>query len=61
MKLHEMKEKRNTIAKQMRSLHDSIGENSWTEEQRKQWKDAKTELDVLDESIKREEELRHID
>ncbi|MBS0878583.1 MULTISPECIES: phage major capsid protein [unclassified Tatumella] len=61
MKLHEMKEKRNTIAKQMRSLHDAIGEASWTEEQRKQWKDAKTELDALDDSIKREEELRHID
>lgn len=61
MKLHEMKEKRNTIAKQMRSLHDNIGEGAWSEEQRKQWKDAKTELDGLDERINREEELRRLD
>lgn len=61
MKLHEMKEKRNTIAKQMRSLHDNIGEGAWSEEQRKQWKDAKTELDGLDQRINREEELRRLD
>ncbi|WP_241597363.1 phage major capsid protein [Rosenbergiella epipactidis] len=61
MKLHEMKEKRNTIAKQMRSLHDNIGEGAWSEEQRKHWKDAKTELDGLDERINREEELRRLD
>ncbi|QGX91256.1 phage major capsid protein [Tatumella sp. TA1] len=61
MKLHEMKEKRNTIAKQMRSLHDNIGEGAWSEEQRKQWKDAKTELEGLDQRINREEELRRLD
>lgn len=26
MKLHEMKQKRNTIAKDMRALHDKIGD-----------------------------------
>ncbi|MFT4271287.1 MAG: phage major capsid protein [Pantoea sp.] len=61
MKLHEMKQKRNTIAGEMRTLHDSIGDNAWTDEQRKQWNDAKTQLNQLDESIAREEELRRVD
>lgn len=62
MKLHELKQKRNTIAGEMRTLHDSIPENTvWTEEQRKQWNDAKTQLQQLDEQIAREEELRRID
>ncbi len=34
MKLHEMKQKRNTIAKDMRALHEKIGDNAWTDEQR---------------------------
>lgn len=62
MKLHELKQKRNTIAGEMRTLHDGIPENTvWTEEQRKQWNDAKTQLQMLDEQIAREEELRNID
>ena len=28
MKLHEMKQKRNTIAKDMRALHEKIGDNA---------------------------------
>ena len=28
MKLHEMKQKRNTIATDMRALHDKIGDNT---------------------------------
>ncbi|MCW9673282.1 phage major capsid protein [Klebsiella michiganensis] len=58
MKLHEMKQKRNTIAKDMRALHDKIGDTPWTDEQRTQWNAAKSELDSLDERIAREEELR---
>lgn len=58
MKLHEMKQKRNTIAKDMRALHDEIGDAAWTEEQRTQWQASKSELDALDERIAREEELR---
>ncbi|GKO57932.1 TPA: phage major capsid protein [Raoultella planticola] len=61
MKLHEMKQKRNTIAKDMRALHDKIGDTAWTEEQRTQWQAAKSELDGLDERIAREEELRRQD
>lgn len=58
MKLHELRQKRNTIAKDMRALHDQIGETAWTDEQRTQWNSAKTELQQLDEQISREEELR---
>ncbi|HCI6591445.1 TPA: phage major capsid protein, partial [Klebsiella pneumoniae] len=49
MKLHEMKQKRNIIAKDMRALHDKIGDTPWTDEQRTQWNAAKSELDALDE------------
>lgn len=51
MKLHEMKQKRNIIAKDMRALHDKIGDTPWTDEQRTQWNAAKSELDALDERI----------
>ncbi|HHT0431645.1 TPA: phage major capsid protein [Raoultella ornithinolytica] len=61
MKLHEMKQKRNTIASDMRALHERIGDTAWTDEQRTQWQAAKTELDGLDERIAREEELRRQD
>lgn len=61
MKLHELKQKRNTIATDMRALHEKIGENAWTEEQRTEWNRAKAELDALDERIAREEELRRQD
>ncbi len=61
MKLHEMKQKRNIIATDMRALHDKIGDNAWTDEQRAEWNNAKSELDGLDERINREEELRRQD
>lgn len=62
MKLHELKQKRNTIARDMRALHESISEGTaWTDEQRTQWNKAKHELDALDEQIGREEELRRHD
>ncbi|HGY2546726.1 TPA: phage major capsid protein [Citrobacter freundii] len=61
MKLHEMKQKRNTIATDMRALHDKIGDTTWTEEQRTQWNAAKSELDALDVRIAREDELRRQD
>lgn len=61
MKLHEMQQKRNTIAADMRALHDKIGDNAWTEEQRTEWNNAKSELKKLDEAIAREEELRALD
>lgn len=61
MKLHELKQKRNTIATDMRALHEKIGDATWTDEQRNQWNAAKTELDALDEQIGRLEELRRLD
>lgn len=61
MKLHELKQKRNTIATDMRALHDKIGDANWTDEQRTQWNASKSELDSLDERIAREEELRRHD
>jgi HK97 family phage major capsid protein len=61
MKLHELKQKRNTIATDMRALHEKIGDANWSEEQRTQWNAAKSELDALDERIAREEELRRHD
>ncbi|ENO7475525.1 phage major capsid protein [Citrobacter amalonaticus] len=61
MKLHELKQKRNTIATEMRALHEKIGDATWTDEQRTQWNAAKCELDALDEQIGRLEELRRLD
>ncbi|WP_433647484.1 phage major capsid protein [Kosakonia pseudosacchari] len=61
MKLHELKQKRNTIATDMRALHEKIGDATWTDEQRTQWNTAKSELDALDEQIGRQEELRRLD
>lgn len=61
MKLHELKQKRNTVATDMRALHDKIGDANWSDEQRTEWNKAKSELDSLDERIGREEELRRQD
>lgn len=60
-KLHELKEKRNTIAKEMRNMHEKAGDTPWTDEQRNEWKKAKGELDAIDEQIQREEQLRALD
>lgn len=61
MKLHELKQKYNAIAKDMRALHDNIGDNEWTDEQRGQWKTMKHDLDALNAKIEREEQMREAD
>lgn len=61
MKLHELKQKRQTIATDMRALNEKIGDNAWTEEQRTEWNKAKASLQSIDEQITREEELRQLD
>ncbi|EMC8778309.1 phage major capsid protein [Providencia rettgeri] len=61
MKLHDLKQKRNTIATEMRAIHEKVGEGMMTEEQRTEWNKANTELEKLDEQIKREEQLRSLD
>lgn len=61
MKLHELKQAHNEVARNMRNLHDKIGDTTWTDEQRSQWNDMKQKLDGFDEQIKREEDLRAAD
>lgn len=61
MKLHELKQRYSAIAKDMRALHDSIGEAEWQDEQRDNWKRMKHDLDALNSQIEREEQLRDAD
>lgn len=61
MKLHELKQAYNELARNMRNLHDKIGDNTWTDEQRSQWNEWKQKLDGFDAQIKREEALRDAD
>ncbi len=61
MTLHELRQKKTALAKQMRDLHAEIGEESWTSEQRTQWDAMKDELTSLEAQIEREEELRALD
>ncbi|MTC29131.1 phage major capsid protein, partial [Providencia alcalifaciens] len=51
MKLHELKQKRNTIAVDMRAIHEKVGEGVMTDEQRTEWNKAKTELENLEAQI----------
>lgn len=61
MKLHEMKQKRSTIAGQMRMLNDEYSEKRWDESATKKWGDMLQELDDLDAQIAREERLLNLD
>lgn len=61
MTLHELKQKYGAIAKDMRNLHDTIGDAAWSDEQRSSWKSMKHDLDGLNSQIEREEELRSAD
>lgn len=60
-KIHEVKLKRTNIAKQMRALHDEIGDKSWSQEQESRWGGMQSELDALDQQISREERLLSLD
>ncbi len=59
--LHDMEHKRDNIARQMRSLNDTVGDNDWSEEQRDTFKSMKQELRSLDTKIEVEQELRSLD
>lgn len=61
MTLAELKAKYNAIAKDMRALNETIGDNDWSDEQRTSWKKMKSDLDALNAKIEREEELRDAD
>ena len=63
MKYHEMLQKRETIARQMRELNDTVKteKRSFDEAENKRWGDMLTEHDDLAAKIEREEQLRSID
>lgn len=61
MKLHEMQQRRDTIAREMRSLNETIGDAEWSPEQRSSWDGMTSELRSLDDKIKREVDLRAAD
>lgn len=58
-KLKDLKQRRATVATEMRSLNDSISEGTdWSSEQRTKWDAMKIEVRSLEEAIDREEQLR---
>lgn len=61
MTLKELMQQRAALAAEMRSLHDSVGEGAMTGEQRSKWEDMRGKLATLDDSIKREQEMRDLD
>lgn len=61
MTLKEMMQQRAALAAEMRSLHDSVGEGAMTGEQRSKWEEMRGKLATLDDSIKREQEMRDLD
>lgn len=63
MKYHEMLQKRDTIARQMRELNDKVKDEkrSFDEAENKRWGDMLIEHDNLAAKIEREEQLRAMD
>lgn len=59
-KLHDLEQKRDNIARQMRSLNDTIGDNAWSDEQRSEFQTAKSELRSLDDRIDMAKEVRRL-
>lgn len=49
------------VSTQMRSLHDTIGDQSWTEDQKTQWDDLQTKHKQVRSQVEREETLRDSD
>lgn len=60
-KLHDLEQKRDNIARQMRSLNETIGDKEWTEEQRTEFRKAQHELKDLDDKISLAREMRRLD
>lgn len=58
MTLQQLKEAYNQKSAEMRSLHESTGDEAWTSEVRSKWEGMKSDLKLLREKIEREEELR---
>ncbi len=61
MTLQQLKELYSQKAAEMRSLHESTGDEAWTSETRSKWEAIKVDLKALKEKIDREEELREND
>lgn len=61
MKLHELQQKRNDVARQMRGLNDSIGDNNWTDEDKTKYQEMRSVIKDLDFKIEVEEEQRKED
>ena len=61
MTLQELMQRAAALAQEMRNLHESVGDNAMTGEQRSKWVAMKADLDNVREQIKREEELRQAD
>ena len=60
-KLHELEQKRDNIARQMRSLNEEIGDKDWSEEQRTNFNSMRGELRGLDDQIDMAKEMRRLD
>lgn len=61
MTLKELMQKRATLATEMRSLHESVGDGTMTSEQRSKWEEMRSAHNLLQEQIDREQELRSQD
>ena len=61
MTLQQLKELYAQKSAEMRSLHESTGDEAWTGEVRAKWEAMKVDLKALKEKIEREEELREND
>ncbi|MBC2655087.1 phage major capsid protein [Pseudomonas sp. MSSRFD41] len=61
MTLQQMKDLYAQKSAEMRSLHESTGDEAWNGETRAKWETMKGELKALREKIEREEEMREND
>lgn len=61
MTLQQLKELYAQKSAEMRSLHESTGDDAWTGEVRAKWETIRTELKEIKDKIEREEELRQND
>lgn len=60
--LHELQQQQASVAKKMRSLHESVpDEKSFTDEQNEEWRKLQKEHRRLGDLIGREKELRELD
>jgi HK97 family phage major capsid protein len=60
-KLHDLEQKRDNIARQMRSLNETIGDGDWSEDQRTNFRSMQSELGDLDDKISMAKEMRRLD